>query len=89
MTYTTYYRRPHPPVYYTVRTFVRCVFWTLVMFGFIMVASWISRLGSQPKCPIVLNSDFTYTVVSPFDLTECSAGPNVTLQDNGRWEWTE
>lgn len=83
----TYYRNQHPPIYYTIRTVVRCAFWSSVVVGLTFFASWFAQLDDKEACPIILNSDFTYEAVSPFDATSCDAGRNVVLLDNARWGW--
>lgn len=85
MTTTTY----HPPIYYSVRTVVRWVFWSLAMWGLLLTLSWVSNLGDKPECPITLNDDFTYTANKTFVLGECYAGHNITLNGNNTWEWTQ
>lgn len=88
LTGMTYYRKPHPPIYYKIRTFVRVAFWSSVVIGLTTFASWFSQLGDKPECPVILNSDFTYQKLADFDPTECTAGYNVTLLEDFRWIWT-
>ena len=83
----TYYRKSHPPIYYKIRTVVRCAFWGSVGAGAILTASWISQIGDKPECPITLNSDFTYTTLEAFDPATCWAGDHVELLDKYRWGW--
>jgi len=85
----TYYRKPHPPIYYKIRTVVRVGFWGSVAVGVTSFASWFAQLDDKPECPITLNSDFTYDTHSEFDPTKCSAGHNVTLIDDHHWGWTD
>ena len=89
MSSSTAIRPYHPPIYYKVRTVVRATFWTLVMYGFILLASWISQIGDKPACPITLNDDFTYSTQAPFDANQCDPGVNITLFDTNRWGWTQ
>lgn len=89
MTHLYLVRRTRTPLYYKVRTLVRAVFWTLVVYGVMLSVAWFSQLGQRPECPVVLNEDFTYTPTGTFVLGECSGGPNVTLYGNNTWGWTE
>lgn len=83
----TYYHTSHPPIYYKIRTVVRCVFWGSVGAGLMAFASWFSQLDDKPACPITLNSDFTYEASQSFEVASCDPGRNVVLVDNTRWEW--
>ena len=83
-----------PPIYYTIRTGVRTVFWTILatifIWSFIMIFSG-GKLGAT--CPIELNADYTYTVTS--NSTDWLAGYNCDLPENveiddwGNWWWSE
>ena len=83
----TYYHKPHPPIYYKIRTVVRFAFWGSVGAGLTACASWFAQLDDKPACPITLNSDFTYESHGSFDRSSCDAGRNVVLVDSTRWEW--
>lgn len=92
MATTTY--QQHPPIYYTVRSAVRWVFWTTfatVLLGGLMVGlDAISRINSDPKpvCDITVNRDFTWNWNSvAIPLTDCSAPEDIVVNSDGTWEW--
>ena len=84
-------------MYYRVRTAVRFIFWSAALLlgtlGVIALRDLVSALEGNPEdCNIVLNRDFTWDSAVPgeiVDVHSCGAPNNVTLLENGTWEWTD
>lgn len=73
--------------YYVIRSIVRHVFWTSVIFGFFLAFGALTEALKSDKCDVDLNFDFTWTWVTPMDLSECQMPHNVILHNNYTWEW--
>ncbi len=84
----------HSSLYYPIRTGVRFVFWgavgVLSIFGIGRLADIVDTDNDNP-CPIVLGKNFTWENDGQMfvDVSKCDAPTNVTLYQNGTWEWTE
>lgn len=83
----------HPPIYYTIRSIVRFVFWTTiataVTFALVMGAERISEHGMLPVCDVTVDyEDFTWVWNgTPTSLSECRSPEDIVLLDNHYWEW--
>lgn len=83
--------------YYRVRAIVRFIFWSAALvlgtLGVVALQDLVAALENNPAdCDIVLNRDFTWDSAVPGEVVNvhsCSAPTNVTLLENGTWEWTE
>jgi hypothetical protein len=83
-------RNAHPPIYYTVRTFVRVVVWGGLFVALCVFAVWAgSALADSPDtCPVrVTPSGWVATTPDPIDLGGCAHPPGVRLLPGGAWEW--
>lgn len=82
--------------YYTIRTAVRCIFWSLTILvgtlGVMALQDIVAALDAHGKpCDIVLNRDFTWDSATGqiVNVYSCDAPTNVTLLEDGTWRWTE
>lgn len=84
----TYMKYTHPPIYYTIRTLVRTVFWgglaTLSIYG---LMHWASSANAYNPCPIKLHSNFTYSTTEWYPTMECDMPENVEVDLQGNWWW--
>lgn len=90
MATTTY--RQHPPIYYTIRTCVRWLFWTTVataiLSGVMVTLDYFQYRNADPVCDVTVNRDFTWKWNgTPVALSECRAPSDIVLNDDGRWDW--
>jgi len=83
----------HSSLYYPIRTGVRFVFWGAVGFASVLGVSHLADAFTpdDKPCPIVLGKNFTWENDGQMfvDVSKCDAPTNVTLHQNGTWEWTE
>lgn len=90
MATTTYTQ--HPPIYYTVRSCVRWLFWTVLGFaifaGLVRLSDAIYLRNADPVCNVNVARDFTWTWNgTAVPLTECRSPEDIVLNQNGTWEW--
>jgi hypothetical protein len=83
-----YYKR-RPKSYYIKRSIVRWLFWSSASLAAVFALSAIATRDAQPPCPISLQPDFTYISKEAFSLDECDLPYNISINDNGRWWWTQ
>jgi hypothetical protein len=86
----------HTETYYRVRTAVRFIFWSAALFlatlGVVALQDVVAALeDDREDCNIVLNRDFTWDSATGeiVNVYSCSAPTNVTLLEDGTWQWTE
>jgi hypothetical protein len=83
----------HPPIYYTVRTVVRAVFWSGMALAALLMATWIvdqAYADDRPACPVEVNKDFTWRRTGdPFVLAECRQPQGIVLERDGTWRWRD
>lgn len=79
----------HPPIYYTIRTIVRGVFWGTLAF----LSLWLiveSTDDDRPYCDVAINFDFTWEWQSePTDLSSCRHPELTILNPDGTWDWVQ
>lgn len=84
----TYIKCTHPPIYYTVRTCVRFVFWgsiaTLAIWAVMLIGV---KANAYNPCPINLHSNFTYSTTEWYPTMECDMPENVEVDLQGNWWW--
>lgn len=90
MATTTY--KQHPPIYYTIRSAVRWVFWTLlatvILGGCMAGLDAIQSRNAKPMCDITVNRDFTWEWNgTPVALTECAPPEDIVINTNNTWDW--
>ena len=81
----------HPPIYYTVRSAVRWVFWTGVAFLVVLGFGKLVKASEhqKPACRVNLNLNFTWSPIDSVDLDKCQHPRNVVLHEGGTWEWKD
>lgn len=82
---TTY----HPPIYYTVRSVVRVVFWTTIYFLVVLgLSTGLKAMENEPnECQVNLFRDFTWSPIGSVDLFSCQHPTNIILLSDGTWIW--
>jgi hypothetical protein len=85
-----------PQSYYKIRSVVRVVFWSAVVFfvtyGTLVLGDVIADLyRGDEACEVTLHRDFSWdsTTGEPIDIDSCEAPTNVILLEEGRWEWAD
>ena len=86
----------HTETYYRVRTAVRFISWSAALFlatlGVVALQDVVAALeDDREDCNIVLNRDFTWDSATGeiVNVYSCFAPTNVTLLEDGTWQWTE
>jgi len=78
-------RRQHPPIYYKVRTIVRCAFW-----GSVATAALIGAIeltdDDRPSCVADVHFDFSWSGPTQ-DLSLCRHPDGIVLEEGGTWRW--
>ncbi len=78
-------KKKHPPIYYNVRTIVRCAFW-----GSIATAAFIGMMeltdDDRPFCQGDVRIDFTWEGPQQ-DLSLCQHPHGIVLEDDRTWRW--
>lgn len=82
---------PHSEMYYTVRAFVRFVFWGSL---FSIVAFTAYNLGSGEsgdECDVTVHRDFTWTPNNGSlpSLDWCDHPSMIRLEADGTWRWED
>lgn len=84
----TYIKYVHPPIYYTIRSFVRTIFWGgLATFSIYGAMHLTASANDYNPCPINLHSDFTYSTSEWYPTMECDMPENVEVDLQGNWWW--
>jgi hypothetical protein len=86
----TYYQKAHPPIYYTVRTIVRFMFWTAVLFGLLFAVTKAN--GENNECDVVVTQSFSWRWADDAkvrDLDKCSDPANTVLNEDGTFIWKQ
>lgn len=83
--------RTHPPVYYTVRSFVRFAVWMLLVAIFLGGCTALSlSLDEPPRCDVHLSAASTWTADHPVNLSRCTHPDGILLNADGTWQpWDE
>lgn len=87
----TYYRNPHPPIYYTIRTIVRCAFWSVIVALLLIVISALTGSGKK-ECSVVITEHFTWKWADDAgvrDLDKCANPANTVLHKDGTFVWKQ
>ena len=81
-------RNAHPPIYYTVRTFVRVAVWGGLTVALCALAVWVgSALANDPDpCPVrITPRGWETTTGLPVDLSGCRHPVGIRLHPGGSW----
>lgn len=83
----TYYPS-HPPIYYSVRTAVRILFWGAIGTATIYLLFLFSFFGNDyDPCPIEFAPNFTYTTTEWYPSMDCDIPSNIDMDLRGNWWW--
>lgn len=84
-----YPMKKHPPIYYTVRTAVRTLFWGgLALGAFVTVVEALD--DDRPPCDITIVSPTRWEANdAPVNVSECVAPAYVVLNQDGTWDWVD
>jgi len=77
--------------YYTVRSLVRWVFWTTVLFISIVVFGTLLNLRVEEKgpCDVTIESNFLWRPnATQIDIEACDHPDGVLLNSDWTWQWS-
>lgn len=81
--------KKHTPIYYTIRTAVRTLFWGgLALGAFALVVE--ATDDDRPLCDVTIVSPTQWEAKgAPVDVSSCVAPAYMVLHENGTWNWVE
>lgn len=82
-----YPMKKHAPIYYTIRTAVRTVFWGgLALGAFALVVE--ATDDDRPACDIRITAPAKWEATgAPVNVSECVAPAYMVLNQDGSWHW--
>jgi len=81
--------RYHPPIYYTIRTCVRFVFYTSIALLLILAFAELAD-DDRPECDVITHDNFTWEWnQTPVDLDSCIHPWLTILNPDGTYEWEQ
>lgn len=79
----------HGEMYYTIRAFVRFIFWGSIFSIIAFTAYHLGASESQPACDVTVHRDFTWTPNNGSlpSLSACDHPSMIRLEADGTWLW--